>query len=93
MIADITALLDKLVYTEKGKFVGKVRDVQLDFTDRRISGLWLENYDKELFEPFGVDTKGVVIPYRIVLNASEDIILIRMPTVQSVQKTELDDTQ
>ncbi len=84
MIADITSLFDLNVYTDKGKYVGKVQDVQLEANERKISGLALGNINRDLFD---VETKGVIIPYRWVLAAS-DIIIIRQPNVSLGGKEE-----
>ena len=75
MIADITSFFDLNVYTDKGKYVGRVNDVQLEANERKVSGLALVNINTDMFE---VDTKGVIIPYRWVLAAS-DIIIIKQP--------------
>ena len=87
MIADITSLFDLNVYTDKGKYVGKVQDVQLEANDRKISGLALGNINKDLFD---VETKGVIIPYRWVLAAS-DIVIIRQPNVNLGEKDEAEE--
>ncbi len=87
MIADITSLFDLNVYTDKGKYVGKVQDVQLEANERKISGLALGNINKDLFD---VETKGVIIPYRWVL-ASSDIIIIRQPNVSLGEKEEVEE--
>ncbi len=84
MIADITSLFDLNVYTDKGKYVGKVQDVQLEANERKISGLALGNINKDMFD---VETKGVIIPYRWVL-AAGDIVIIRQPNVNLGEKGE-----
>ena len=84
MIADITSLFDLNVYTDKGKYVGKVADVQLEANERKISGLALGNINRDMFD---VETKGVIIPYRWVLAAS-DIVIIRQPNVNLGEKSE-----
>ena len=84
MIADITSLFDLNVYTDKGKYVGKVQDVQLEANERKISGLALGNINKDLFD---VETRGVIIPYRWVL-AAGDIVIIRQPNVNLGEKGE-----
>ncbi len=89
MIADITSLFDLNVYTDKGKYVGKIQDVQLEANDRKISGLALGNINKDLFD---VETKGVIIPYRWVLAAS-DIVIIRQPQVSMGGKDEPEEVQ
>jgi sporulation protein YlmC with PRC-barrel domain len=88
MIADITSLFDLNVYTDKGKYVGKVQDVQLEANDRKISGLALGNINKDMFD---VETKGVIIPYRWVL-AAGDIVIIRQPNVNLGEKGEVEET-
>ncbi len=84
MIADITSLFDLNVYTDKGKYVGKVMDVQLEANERKISGLALGNINKDMFD---VETRGVIIPYRWVL-AAGDIIIVRQPNVNLGEKAE-----
>jgi sporulation protein YlmC with PRC-barrel domain len=87
MIADITSLFDLNVYTDKGKYVGKVQDVQLEANERKISGLALANINKDMFD---VETRGVIIPYRWVL-AAGDIIIIRQPNVSLGEKEEAEE--
>ena len=89
MIADITSLFDLNVYTDKGKYVGKIQDVQLEANDRKISGLALGNINKDLFD---VETKGVIIPYRWVL-AAGDIVIIRQPQSSIGSKEETEEVQ
>lgn len=82
MIADITSLFDLNVYTDKGKYVGKVNDVQLEANERKIAGLALGNVNKDIFD---VETRGVIIPYRWVLAAS-DIVIIKQPSAALSEK-------
>ncbi|MCD1295905.1 photosystem reaction center subunit H [Methanocella sp. CWC-04] len=84
MIADITSLFDLNVYTDKGKYVGKVNDVQLESNERKISGLALVNINRDIFD---VETRGVIIPYRWVL-AAADVVIIRQPSVSLYGKEE-----
>jgi sporulation protein YlmC with PRC-barrel domain len=87
MIADITSLFDLNVYTDKGKYVGKVQDVQLEANERKISGLALGNINRDMFD---VETKGVIIPYRWVL-AAADIVIIRQPNVNLGEREEAEE--
>jgi sporulation protein YlmC with PRC-barrel domain len=89
MIADITSLFDLNVYTDKGKYVGKVSDVQIEASERKVSGLALGNVNKDIFD---VETKGVVIPYRWVL-AVADIIIVRQPQATFSDKENKDETE
>ena len=70
----ISELFGMSVYSDKAIFLGKVEDVVLDVTNKKISGLALANVNKDV-----IDTKnyqGVIIPYRIVKEVG-DIILVR----------------
>lgn len=83
MIVDLTSLFDLEVYTDKGKYVGKVNDVQIEANERKISGLALGNVNKDIFD---IETKGIIIPYRWVLAAS-DIIIIKQPSTMMGERS------
>lgn len=78
MIDDITSLFDLNVYTDKGVYAGKVADVQIDASERRISMLALSNYNKDLFT---IDSKTILVPYRIV-TAAKDIVIIKHQPIE-----------
>ena len=73
MRAEITSLFGLNVYTDVGTYIGKVSDLVLDATARKISGLAISDINREVFE---VPTKGVIIPYRWVMTTG-DIVIIR----------------
>ena len=73
MRAEITSLFGLNVYTDVGTYIGKVSDLVLDATDRKINGLAVSDINREVFE---VPTKGVIIPYRWVVTTG-DIVIIR----------------
>ncbi len=73
MIGEITTFFGLRVFTDEGRYVGKIEDVILD-TDRKvIKGLAVVDYNKALIDS---RAKGVIIPYRIV-KAVGDIVLVR----------------
>jgi sporulation protein YlmC with PRC-barrel domain len=78
MIEDITSLFDLNVYTDKGVYAGKVADVQIDASERRISMLALSNYNKDLFT---IESKTILVPYRIV-TAAKDIVIIKHQPIE-----------
>ncbi|HJJ72026.1 MAG TPA: PRC-barrel domain-containing protein [Methanocorpusculum sp.] len=70
----ILQLFGMKVYSDKAVYLGKVEDVVLDVTNKKVSGLALTNVNRD-----AIDTKnytGVIIPYRIVKEVG-DIILVR----------------
>ena len=73
----ISELFGMSVYSDKAIFLGKVEDVVLDVTNKKISGLALANVNKDV-----IDTKnyqGVIIPYRIVKEVGDIIIVRHIP--------------
>lgn len=73
----ISELFGMSVYSDKAVFLGKVEDVVLDVTNKKISGLALSNVNKDV-----IDTKnyqGVIIPYRIVKEVGDIIIVRHIP--------------
>jgi sporulation protein YlmC with PRC-barrel domain len=73
MISEISTLFGLKVYTDEGRYVGKVDDVVIDIDRRQIKGLAVGDYNKTL-----IDSKalGVIIPYRFVKSVG-DIVIIK----------------
>ena len=70
----ISELFDMHVYSEQAVYIGKVEDVILDVTNKKVSGLALNEINKKV-----IDTKnfaGLILPYRIV-KAVDDIVIVR----------------
>ena len=73
MIGEITTFFGMRVFTDEGRYVGKVEDVIIDTESRSIRGLAIGDYNRALIDS---RAKGIIIPYRIV-KAVGDIIIIR----------------
>ncbi|WP_290598079.1 MULTISPECIES: PRC-barrel domain-containing protein [unclassified Archaeoglobus] len=73
MIGEITTFFGMRVFTDEGRYVGRVEDVILDQNTRSIRGLAITDYNKGLIDSHA---KGVIIPYRVV-KAVGDIIIIK----------------
>ncbi|MET1124715.1 MAG: PRC-barrel domain-containing protein [Archaeoglobaceae archaeon] len=73
MLGEITNFFGMRVYTDEGRYVGKVEDVIIDSESRSIRGLAVVDVNRAV-----IDTKarGIIIPYRIV-KAVGDIIIIK----------------
>ncbi|HMK48149.1 MAG TPA: PRC-barrel domain-containing protein [Methanocella sp.] len=82
MVTDIASLFDLMMYTDKGHYIGKVYDVEIDASERRISTLVVDNYNKDIINEevgFNVaETSKAKIPYRWV-TAAADVVIIRHP--------------
>ena len=73
MQAEVSTLFGLNIYTDRGVYIGKVNDVVLNVSDKKVSGLAARNLNTDMFDNTG---KGVVIPYRWV-TAVADVVLIR----------------
>lgn len=74
MMWQISELFKRKVYSDKAIYLGDVEDVVLDVSNKKISGLALTNVNTGALD---IKTyQGVVIPYRIVKEVG-DIILVR----------------
>lgn len=77
MTWQISELFGMNVYSDKAIFLGRVEDVVLDVTNKKISSLALTGVNREV-----IDTKnftGVLIPYRIVKEVGDIIIVRHIP--------------
>ncbi len=73
MIGEITTFFGMRVFTDEGRYVGRVEDVVIDSDSRSIRGLALVDVNRALID---TRAKGVIVPYRIV-KAVGDIIIIK----------------
>jgi len=73
MIGEITTFFGLRVFTDEGRYVGKIEDVIVDPEARIVTGLAVVDYNKAIINS---KAKGVIIPYRIV-KAVGDIVIIR----------------
>jgi len=72
---EVTDFINVPVYTNKGMYVGEVRDVLLDIEERKVAKLILTDTNKHRVEG-GMD---VAVPYRWVSAVGDIIILCFFP--------------
>ncbi|GFO97186.1 PRC-barrel protein [groundwater metagenome] len=73
MQAEVSTMFGLNVYTDRGIYIGKINDVVLEVSERKVSGLAVSHLNPEMFD---TSKAGVVIPYRWV-TAVGDVVLIR----------------
>lgn len=73
MSGEITTLFGMRVFTDEGRYVGKIEDVIIETDSSSITGIVVVEYNKALIDK---TSRGVVIPYRLVRSVG-DIVLIR----------------
>ncbi|MFN3384300.1 MAG: PRC-barrel domain-containing protein [Archaeoglobaceae archaeon] len=83
MSGEITTLFGMKVFTDEGRYVGKIEDVVIDTNASAISGIVVVEYNKSLIES---NSRGVVIPYRIV-RAVGDIVVVKDVFTRRFQTT------
>lgn len=74
MKSQISDLFGMQVYSDKAVYLGAVSDVVLDVANKKIGGLALSPVNKDVFDL--KNYTGVVIPYRIVKEV-KDIVIVR----------------
>ena len=81
---EVTSFINLPVYTNKGKYVGEIRNVLLDIDEKRIDKLIIRDTNKEIVEN-GMD---VGVPYRWVSAVGDIVILSYFPEKVEMQKEE-----
>ncbi|MEM0214617.1 MAG: PRC-barrel domain-containing protein [Archaeoglobaceae archaeon] len=73
MSGEITTFFGMRVFTDEGRYVGRIEDVMIDSDTNTITGIVVVDYNKAIIDS---TARGVVIPYRIV-RAVGDIVIVR----------------
>ena len=81
---EVTSFINLPVYTNKGKYVGEIRNVLLDIDEKRVDKLIIRDTNKEIVEN-GMD---VGVPYRWVSAVGDIVILSYFPEKVEMQKEE-----
>ncbi len=81
---EVTSFINLPVYTNRGKYVGEVRNVLIDIDEKRVDKLIITNTNKEMVEN-GMD---VGVPYRWVSAVGDIIILSYFPERVEAPKEE-----
>ncbi len=72
MIGEISSIIGLRVYTDDGRYVGKVEDLVIDMEKKVITGIAMVEYNRTL-----IDKKaGVILPYRLVKSVG-DIVIVK----------------
>lgn len=69
-------LYDRDVFTTKGQYAGRVRDVEIDLSKGRIRALAVEVAKGSFLEAVLGGKKTIIIPYSLI-NSIGDIVLIK----------------
>jgi sporulation protein YlmC with PRC-barrel domain len=75
-IKRITDLFEREVFTTKGQYCGRVKDVEIDLTKGRVRAIVVEAAKGTLLEAMLGGKKSIVVPYSL-LSSFGDIVLIK----------------
>jgi len=73
MIGEVSSVVGLPVYTDEGRYVGKVADLSIDIEAKVVKGLAVVDINRSLIN---TNATGVIIPYRLV-KAIGDIVIIK----------------
>lgn len=77
MKRQISELFGMSVYSEKAILLGKVADVVLDVTNKKVGSLALSDVNTDVIDLKNYE--GVLIPYRIVKEIGDIVIVRHIP--------------
>ncbi len=86
MKTQITDLFGLNVYTDRGIFVGEVEDAVINVDGKKIDSIAVGNLSPEIRESKGY--KGLRIPYRIIRNVGDIVIIRHIPNAFRSSSTE-----
>ena len=74
-VKNITEMMGKDCFTNKGVFCGKIVDVEIDLDKYRVKSLIVEASRGSFLANIVGGKKGVIIPYRLVDNVGDVVII------------------
>jgi len=86
---EVTSFINLPVYTNKGKYVGEVKNVLLDVDEKKIDKLIITSTNKEMVEN-GMD---IGVPYRWVSAVGDIIILSYFPEKVEMPREESEEEE
>ena len=75
-IRRITDFFEREVFTTKGQYCGRVKDVEIDLAKGRVRAIVVEAAKGTLLEAMLGGKKSIVVPYSL-LSSFGDIVLIK----------------
>ncbi|MEM5831842.1 MAG: PRC-barrel domain-containing protein [Candidatus Aenigmatarchaeota archaeon] len=75
-VKNVIELYDKDVFTTKGQYAGRVKDVEIDIGRGRVRALAVEVAKGSFLEAILGGRKTLIVPYSLI-NSIGDIVLIK----------------
>ena len=75
-VKDINEMFNKDVFTNKGFYVGKVKDIEFDLSKFKVRSLVIEVAGGTFLEKLISGKRGIIVPYPTI-QAVGDIVIIK----------------
>ena len=75
-VKTLNEMFNKDVFTNKGSYVGRVKDIELDLSRFRIRSIVIEAARGTFLGQILGGKKGLIVPYQLV-QAVDDIVIIK----------------
>lgn len=87
-VKDLSEMFGKDVFTNKGVFCGKVADMDVSLAKFRVRALVIEAAKGTFLANMVGGKKGVIIPYQMVDNVGDVVIIKHIATSQMPEEKE-----
>ena len=92
-VKQISEMFGKDVFTSKGGYAGKVVDVEINLQKFRIRSLVIEAARGSFLSAIVGGERGVVIPYQLVENVGDVVIIKHISTPQMPEEKEMPESE
>jgi sporulation protein YlmC with PRC-barrel domain len=86
-VKEVTEVLEKDVFTNKGYYLGRIKDLEIDLTSFRLKSIVIETQpNSEMSRLLGA--KRVIVPYSVV-QAVGDVVITKHIVTSTPQEGEV----
>lgn len=87
-VKDLSEMFGKDVFTNKGIYCGKVADLEINLSKFRVRALVIEAIKGSFLASLVGGKKGVIVPYQMVENIGDVVIIKHITTPAMEEKGE-----
>jgi len=92
-VKNVSEVFSKDVFTNKGVFCGKVSDIDINLSKFRINSLIIETGRGSFLSEMLGGKKGVIIPYTLVINVGDVVIIKHITPTVPLEETSSEMTE
>lgn len=87
-VKNVSEMFGKDVFTNKGVYCGKVSDIEINLAKFRVRSIIIESSKGSFLANLVGGKKGVIIPYQLVDNVGDVVIIKHITTPSIPEETE-----